>query len=156
MAALGFQTLLQRWTFVAQQSFALWETKLKVSTKNFMKCYFILDVCLQEKEWWLKILRHVNHHTHFGKYMLSPMVLAEYKFKIPFINTWRIYIDVFGSITWPLHLSFYGSSSDPANGKTDPVVKKNQNGPPLQVALQSQPLYSSSFLCLISVGTLAF
>lgn len=44
VAALGSQTALHKWTSVAQQSFALWETELKVSTKTVRICFVILDV----------------------------------------------------------------------------------------------------------------
>lgn len=44
VAALGSQTALDRWSSVAQQSFALWETELGVGTKTVTICSFISDV----------------------------------------------------------------------------------------------------------------
>lgn len=57
MVAPGFQTVLDRQTFVAQQSFGLWETELKSYHQNLHEiCCFILGVVPSSKR--LKILRH--------------------------------------------------------------------------------------------------
>lgn len=65
VATLGSQTALHRWTSVAQQSFVLWETELKVSTKTVRICCFILDVVpSNSKRTEIKITEIlITHHT---------------------------------------------------------------------------------------------